>query len=176
MDKLQIANLAEELAKKYNPDGLSPFPYEEIEKDKKDLHIFYSEQLSENLSGAIIFDKDDNDFSVIINKNKPETRKNFTIAHELGHYFLHLEIIKEQEIFIDGENSLDSNNILFRLDNAKSSQLEIEANNFAASLLMPADLVTKAWETLKSVEECAKIFNVSVSAMSIRLERMGLLK
>jgi Zn-dependent peptidase ImmA (M78 family) len=40
---------------------------------------------------------------------------------------------------------------------------------------MPKDLVISAWSTLKNIEECAKIFNVSVSAMSIRLERLGLI-
>jgi len=27
--------------------------------------------------------------NILINTNKPELRQNFTLGHELGHYFLH---------------------------------------------------------------------------------------
>lgn len=171
----EINGLAEQLAKQYNPNGVAPFPYEIIERDKDDLKIFVTDQLGDAVSGAISFLKDANAFYVLINKNKPDTRQNFTIAHELGHYFLHAEIIKTEEALVDSDNSL-GNPTLFRLDDAAHSKIETEANNFAASLTMPEQLVRKAWEGLSDVEEVAKIFKVSVSAMSIRLERLGIIK
>lgn len=64
--------------------------------------------------------------------------------------------------------------MLYRRDEAVSTKLETEANNFAASLIMPAELVKRAWEKLRDVEDCAQVFNVSVEAMSIRLSRFGL--
>ena len=70
----------------------------------------------------------------------------------------------------------ESNGMMFRSDNAPTTEMEIEANRFAASLIMPEKWVLKAWSELENVVECAKVFNVSVSAMSIRLERLGLLK
>ncbi len=75
---------------------------------------------------------------------------------------------------VDGDNVLDRVGILYRRDEALSTKLEVEANNFAASFLMPADLVKKAWEKLKDVEECAQVFNVSIEAMTIRLSKLGL--
>lgn len=164
---------AEEIAKKYNLTGISPFPYEMIERAYTDLKIF-SVPLENNLSGAIKFQETEG-FHIFVNSDKPKKRRYFTIAHELGHFFLHSEIIKEEKIIIDNEDSLDSSKVLFRIDEAKSTQIEKEANNFAASLIMPRDLVIKAWNILEDVEECAKIFNVSIIAMSIRLEKLHLL-
>jgi len=40
---------------------------------------------------------------------------------------------------------------------------------------MPSELVIKAWNTVGSVDECAKIFQVSPVAMSKRLERLDLI-
>ena len=76
---------------------------------------------------------------------------------------------------VDGDNYLETSSTLYRLDDAQRTQVEKEANNFAASLIMPEALVRRAWDTVKDIEECAKIFNVSVSAMSIRLTRLGLI-
>jgi len=174
MTKKEICELAEELANKYNPDGLSPFPFEKIQNDKTDLLIFLNDKLVDTISGATVFDDESNKFFLLINKNKPKTRQHFTTAHEVGHYFLHQEEIKK-EAFIDGDNSLDGGNILYRSDNYISTQLETDANNFAASLIMPQKLVEKAWKDINDVEKCALIFNVSVSAMAIRLERLGLI-
>lgn len=164
---------AEEIIEKYNPEGLSPFPFEKIEEDRRDLSIVLI-SLSSNLSGVIEFNKDKNEFTIFVNIDKSKTRQYFTIAHELGHYFLHQDTIRKEEIIIDSENS-SGNRELFRLDVYKYTKIETEANNFAASLIMPTDLVKKAWKIFENVEECAKVFNVSVSAMSVRLEKLNLI-
>ena len=51
---------------------------------------------------------------------------------------------------------------------------EIQANMFAAALLMPEDHVRRLWEGLGSVEAMARLFNVSVAAMEIRIGQLGL--
>lgn len=170
----EINKLAEEIASQYNPDNISPFPYQNIQDAKDDLKI-YVVDLPEGVSGVTAYDKENKLFNIYICRTKPQTRQHFTIAHELGHYFLHGDVIQQEELHIDGEGQLDGENMLFRLDNAIATRIETEANNFAASLIMPKNLVIKAWNTLKSIEECAKVFNVSTAAMSIRLERLKLL-
>lgn len=176
MDLNKITQKAEDLAAKYNPEGYSPFPFEKIEADNDDLKILFSDNLDANISGAIIYDENDKIFAILVNKLKPDTRTHFTVAHELGHYFLHKEIIRQSKAIVDGDNTLDGQNILYRADTLENkSVLETEANNFAASLIMPEKLVRMVWEKLKDVEECARVFKVSVSAMSIRLERLKLL-
>ena len=174
MSKLTAEKLGEEKAKLYNPDGLSLFPFEKVTDDCRDVRIFYSDKISEKVSGAIAYDKGLNTFMILINSKEQKTRQNFTTAHELGHYFLHSDTIKENEMIVDGENTLDGSTFLYRQTVPYSTEVEVEANNFAAALLMPSDLVEKAWMSLKNVEECAKIFTVSITAMSIRLERLGL--
>ena len=164
---------AEEIIEKYNPEGLSPFPFEKIEADENDLSIILV-SLSDDLSGVIEFDGIRNEFTIFVNTDKLETRQYFTIAHELGHYFLHQSVIKKEKIIIDSENSSE-NRALFRLDVYEYTKIETEANNFAASLIMPTDLVKKAWKIFENVQECAKVFNVSASAMSIRLEKLNLI-
>jgi Zn-dependent peptidase ImmA (M78 family) len=59
---------------------------------------------------------------------------------------------------------------------------EIEANQFAASLLMPADFVKREVKALQAmplldqhVAQLAKRFGVSEHAMTIRLTRLGYL-
>ena len=169
----EIRNYAEQLSKQYNPEGFSPYPFENIQRDKKELKILLTEKLPDSVSGVIGFLPEESAFVILVNKTKPSTRSNFTIAHELGHYFLHQDEIKK-EMIVDGDNVLDRAGMLYRQDNVLSTKLETEANNFAASFLMPADLVKKAWEKLKDVEECAQVFNVSVEAITIRLSRLGL--
>lgn len=89
-------------------------------------------------------------------------RQSFTVAHELGH---HLLGHKKDEIFyrhqatdFNGQNKKD----------------EKEANYFAASLLMPRELVVKFWERSKDIELLAAYFGVSTSAAFWRIKNLGL--
>lgn len=168
----EICNQAEDLATQYNPQGLAPFPFEQIFDAHNNLDLVFSEDLEDEVSGAILF-KDDS-YTVLINSNKPEVRQYFTIAHELGHFFLHQDAIKQTQGIVDGERSLDGHKVLYRRDDQTAEQLEIEANNFAASLIMPEKLVRQVWEVSNGVEDAAQLFHVSVVAMSIRLARLGL--
>jgi Zn-dependent peptidase ImmA (M78 family) len=174
MDRKIIVERAEELAKEYNPEGLSPFPYERIGEKMKNVQIYILDIEDQAISGAISFDKEEKNYKIIINKQKPFTRQHFTIAHELGHYFLHLDLVAQEEVLVDTDESLRQNAVLFRLDSATSSRIETEANYFAAALIMPETWVRKAWETFRNIEECARLFNVSTTAMSIRLETLQL--
>ena len=164
-----IRALAEEYATKYNPDNVSPFPYENILKQHPDLKIYFTVLEDDNVSGVILFK--DSEFSILINTSKPVTRQNFSLGHELGHYFLHQDTLRKEQGIVDGD---ENQGVLYRLDGSGTDQEE-EANNFAASLIMPADLVRRAWEVTTNIEECARIFSVSVVAMSVRLLDLGLI-
>lgn len=97
-------------------------------------------------------------------------RQRFTIAHELGHFLLHEGIT----------NHVDrSYRVNFR--SAESSQAtnveEIEANYFAASILMPKHMLDarNAEEALDNdamVGALAREFHVSRLAMSLRLANL----
>jgi len=106
-------------------------------------------------------------------------RERFTIAHELGHLCRHIAP-KNQKKFVDTENTMKRN--------GHWSLQEYEANNFAARLLMPADLIEQegikiAKELEKKgdididefIERMAQKFEVSKLAMRFRLKNLGIL-
>ncbi|MEA2065195.1 MAG: ImmA/IrrE family metallo-endopeptidase [Patescibacteria group bacterium] len=166
----------EEIALKYNPDTLIPFPFEKILKDEGDLKIEISDLLQkrdDSISGLLAYRKIEgkDKFGIFINNSKSQNRIYFTIAHELGHYFLHKKKLIDIGLVIDNGQVLE----IFRLDTGLSDEEEIEANNFAATLIMPADKVREIWNLLHDVDECAKFFQVSVLAMSIRLNNLKLI-
>lgn len=102
-----------------------------------------------------------------VNGTHPKVRQRFTIAHEYAHFVLH-----------DGiANHFDSD---FRINfrSPESSQTtdaeEIEANYFAACLLMPRKFLDRD-EAVNCVDDddgvaaLARRYNVSRHAMSLRL-------
>lgn len=102
-------------------------------------------------------------------KEQSEERRRFTIAHELGHLLLH----DGEEVHVDK---------LFRINlrspsSSKADDVEeIEANAFAASLLMPlsflrTDLqgVVLDIDDAARIEGLAKRYRVSTQAMTYRL-------
>jgi Zn-dependent peptidase ImmA (M78 family) len=108
-----------------------------------------------------------------VNATHTSARQRFTIAHELGHLQLH----KDEEFHVD-----ESAPIRFRSE--ISSQAidsdEIEANQFAAELLMPSAFLEEAIENIppgtepeEAVAHLADVFGVSVQAMTIRLSSSG---
>ena len=124
------------------------------------------------LSGAAIFNG--NDMIVTVSSKEPESRKRFTIAHEIGHLLLHA----------DQALNVDIKPISLNRDvNSKTGESwrEIEANYFAASLLMPKEDVKAHFQKWSELEEderlnrLAKRYEVSMQAMSVRLNTLGLI-
>ena len=117
--------------------------------------------------------KRDKEILLLVNQNDPPYRKRFTIAHELAHHFLHIFEGEQQDIT---HKKID----LFRLSETDMEGLseekikEIEANRFAASLLMPEELVRVFWRKYPSIETMARLFNVSEEAMGYRVGNLGL--
>jgi Zn-dependent peptidase ImmA (M78 family) len=111
-----------------------------------------------------------------VNKKHHSNRQRFTIAHEIGHYFLHKAGFEKAHI---------DRTFVVRLRNEVSSEgtdvAEIEANAFAAHLLMPEvflhrDLVQLEMfdvEDEDSVRRLARRYGVSTQALLIRLTSLG---
>jgi Zn-dependent peptidase ImmA (M78 family) len=102
-----------------------------------------------------------------INSKQAKTRQRFTMAHEFGHFLLHQDL-----------RSHSDTDFRVKYRNRKSSEAtdveEVEANFFAASILMPKPFLDdmKAFEALGDddrVNMLAEQFNVSAHAMSLRL-------
>ena len=130
-----------------------------------------SQSLEDSMSSMLVIK---NGRGIIgINKAHPPTRQRFSLAHELGHYLLHS---KSTQIFVDAST------IFFRdeLASEGSDKEEIEANTFAAELLMPESVLRQiirqqpldAFDD-RAVQRLAAKFGVSVQALTIRLTRLG---
>jgi len=96
-------------------------------------------------------------FTISISPLSSTTRDRFTIAHEIGHYVLHSRFGK-----LTGELRRDLSN----------SEIEWEANWFAAAFLMPAATVKYLIEEIGTDDpaELAADLKVSRQALEIHLE------
>jgi hypothetical protein len=97
--------------------------------------------------------------------------RRFTIGHEIGHWTLHVSAVRS------GTLSLVSGGRIWCRDGARHPA-EQQADLFASHLLMPTDLLRselpkRTWNGWKPVYELAETFAVSVTAMFVRLERVG---
>lgn len=126
--------------------------------EKLKLKLFLANFDDSTVSGS--YKKSDN--AIYISKDDPSTRQLFTVAHELGHYFL--EPNKKEDIFYRSQIN----------DFSDKDGSEQEANWFAASLLMPKELAEKYWKENNNIEIFAANFAVSIAAAQWRLKNLKL--
>jgi Zn-dependent peptidase ImmA (M78 family) len=81
-----------------------------------------------SFEGALYPVRNGKGWAIIYNSDVSEGRRRFTIAHEFGHYLMH------RPVFPDGLQC-DEESVTFR----GGTELEQEADTFAAYLLMPFD-------------------------------------
>jgi Zn-dependent peptidase ImmA (M78 family) len=123
----------------------------------------------DDISGAII--RRGSDVVIAVNTLHHPNRQRFTVAHELGHYYFHsvLEEHVDQNFRVAWRNSESSKAV---------DWLEIEANRFAAELLIPRDFLVKDLDALRRIEKrtvalLASRYRVSPEAMKFRLTNLG---
>ena len=105
--------------------------------------------------------------------NQSKERERFTLAHELGHFMLHIaptfkdDCIEDDTIELNRDGNWDVK--------------EMEANKFAAEFLMPKEKVETEFDIIDSslskemkIEKLAEIFQVSRQAIQFRLQSIGL--
>jgi Zn-dependent peptidase ImmA (M78 family) len=131
-------------------------------------------QASGTESGFIL--RDGKRIVIGINSRNSRKRQRFTIAHELGHWRLHHDgrpLIVDHTIRINKRDEVSS---------AATDHEEIQANAFAAALLMPEEMVQAAVEREVSlgidsrddlVQSLAEEFDVGGEAMGFRLINLG---
>jgi len=133
-----------------------------------------------------------------------EGRYHFTVAHEAGHWELHRHLVAShaQSSLVMG----DADSSIICRAGGNSDRKEWQANQFAAYLLMPKDMVFEAWRacrggmdpyiavdeiadlsarwslgesetpTVGVAREMAQVFKVSGQAMQIRLIGLRLIR
>lgn len=171
-----MTNLLTKIPSKYYSKykGVYPFPVINLARDLG-LSVYETTDLDENEAGLIR--KEDGKYVIYINAHDPSTRKRFTIAHEIGHYLLHKKDLDNNNEFIDHRvqpysNTMYRDTSLHNNTNTKEKQKEIEANRFAAALLMPDQEFRKVFKKADTIDTVAQYFKVSPSAASIRAKEL----
>jgi Zn-dependent peptidase ImmA (M78 family) len=141
----------------------------DIQSIIRDAGILYSEEpLGPKESGLL--DRYFGGYRIVVNIDHPLPRRRFTAAHELGHYVYHRDLI--------GDGISDAayrTNDSGRYRNAKiRPRHETEANQFAATVLMPEALINRLSheENLPipaRIDDLARLLEVSEQALRIRL-------
>lgn len=141
------------------------------------------EKLAAHVSAVVRFEPFDGEMSgmvhrrpdgraiIGVNSTHMGPRQRFTIAHEIGHLLLHR----------DARLHVDLRYPLYRDARSSTAEFvtEIEANQFAAELLMPTamlmqdvDALSFDFESDASIERLAKKYDVSTQAMTIRISSL----
>jgi len=117
-------------------------------------------------------------FEVSIPYDEYPPRKNFTFAHELGHVILHYQWANQTQ----WEKNCKEIEVLKR--DLSPNRIEYEANYFAAFFLMPEKNIRNDVSVFLSkanvssnqlIEHLSGRYNVSLKAMEIRLNQLGIL-
>jgi len=93
---------------------------------------------------------------IYLNKEHSKVRNTFTLAHELGHFFLHKDP-----------------SLKFRVDKClENNSEEIEANYFAASFLVPKEKLLLILRETKNIPAIAQYFAVSEDVIKIIVKHL----
>lgn len=125
------------------------------------INVWQQELLDPPVSGMLRPDHlngGKNGFSIIVRKGDTAMRKRFTVAHEIAHFILHRDLVKDGIV----------DDVMYR--SGLSTREEVEANKMAADILMPYSLIEfLVAQGYKTVSALASKLEVSDTAMSIRL-------
>ncbi len=128
-------------------------------------------ELGEDVSGVLVLG--DGGGTIGYNAAHASVRQRFSIAHEIGHFTLHRET---GQLFIDKQYT-----VYLRDQRSSSGEdlQEIQANQFAAALLMPDVMVRGAIVGIDfdlgdetALDALAEKFQVSRQAMTFRLANL----
>ncbi|WP_334090070.1 ImmA/IrrE family metallo-endopeptidase [Helicobacter typhlonius] len=160
--KEQISNLAEDVLEFYSN---KQYPVKVLSiAHNLGLQVFKTTFSRDDVSGMLKA----REAKIYIAESDGIRRQRFSIAHEIGHYVLHYKgnifAEKEEKKHISYRNNLSSLGFSIK---------EIEANFFAANLLMPQDRVKELYEQGFSLYEIADFFQVSYTAMAHRFDFLG---
>lgn len=137
---------------------------------EEELDLFY-DSYGDSFDGMTIYD--DSQFFIHINTfrgNRPNTpRSRFTIAHELGHYFIDNHRIGLKKGLLSPHPSKNNENTHFKI--------EREADYFASCLLMPEERFKKHIQRKKFefsiIKSLSEHFQTSITATAIRFADIG---
>ncbi|MBP2098515.1 spr1629 family repressor/antitoxin [Enterococcus rivorum] len=156
---LQLEKIAENARKRLDVQSNSELLY------KLELSGIYilEKNMGTSIDAYSTWASQEKSFIILGNKKKSAVRRNFDLAHELGHLLLHYKI------------DMDS------LTKDEHKIIEKEANDFASFFLLPKEQFLKDFSTIskksnpESYLDLKMKYMVSIGALEYRAYKMGLL-
>jgi len=153
-------DIAEEVLATYWPEGT--FPIDPVVLARRLSLEVYSAELGDDVFGMLVGDEG-NSAVIYVDRDQPEKRMRFTVAHEIGHFLDRNARIDDDVAFVDR-----------RSDEDRGAPDEVWANEVAGNLLMPVERVRTLLEEGKSELEMATYFGVSLPALRYRRQVLSL--
>jgi len=161
-------------------------PAVDVESISRQVGVaLHRKQLDDQVSGMLVVKA--NAKHIIVNVLHHPNRQRFTVAHELGHLLLHHK--KGDKVFLDTSLSVYKRAgvpgaaTYSEPDSTTTPEQEREANLFAASLLMPREVLIDYIDEQGidlddefDISKLASVFEVSEQAMYIRLSYLKLIQ
>ena len=151
----------------------APVPVEKIAEFLGARLVYEPARQGEEVYGMLY--RDEGQPVIGVNSSNHIHRQRFTVAHEIGHLLLH-----------KGDEYIDTPKVHYRdfLSGLAIDNEEIEANGFAAELLMPREFLEKSLQVIgkkkmddpqKIIDKLSKEYKVSPQAAELRLKNLGIL-
>ena len=153
MSPAELEREALKFLSKHHPSGCIPIPIEEIIEFQLDINIVPAANMMNSI-GVDAFTS--HDISQInIDREQLEKRPNragFTLAHEVGHIVLHKDFIESQRF----KTEIDWRK--FVLNDLHRDPMEVQANMFAALVLIPSNQLEVEFANEKKKLSVHKLF------------------
>lgn len=164
MSKFRLAWARQCGERKAKEHGFEAFPVDPFKiASSEDIVVEPKSPDQVGVSGGIVFHQDSVGIFYATNI-RSEGFQRFTVAHELGHYFLEghpEEILKTAPLHVSRAGFTQGD-----------SSIELEADHFASGLLLPSRLVSAALSRnrvgLQGIESLAGVSRCSLTASAIR--------
>ena len=140
----EIEKAAQVFLTKYHPDNTLPIPIEEIIEFHLKIDIIPTPDMMDTTGVDAVTSHDLKQINIdrAQLKSRPN-RARFTLAHEAGHIVLHREFTESQNF--QNEKSWRK----FVLNDLHRDPMEVQANMFAAFVLIPSDHLKHEYEFAK---------------------------
>jgi Zn-dependent peptidase ImmA (M78 family) len=131
----------------------------------------FRDNFGRNISGLMKVSGKDGKPIIAIKSSDSEERKRFTIAHEIGHFVLHGNELAHVDPDLEAVVYRDKSSAM------ATNTKEIQANQFAAELLMPTDEINTLMlenqksdkDITKTIIEISEKYRVSSLAATIKV-------
>lgn len=166
----QIRAQADNFLARYNPSKKIPVPIEEIVEFSLGLNIIPLPDLQKtfDIVGFISSDFKSINVDKFVLENR-ERRYRFSLAHEVGHFWLHKDCLSTFTF-----NSIEEwKRFEFSIDDESNAWLEFQANSFGGLVLVPKEHLASCKKSLEEQIRKAGMDSTTDAAQLIVAERLA---